>query len=967
MAAMVRLVVSVSLLLALTLPLFSVYGLLQRSKITLDNNEYKGILIAIADDVKENANLLENLQEILTGASGALYRATKQRAFFKEITILLPNTWSNDLVNVEATSEIFDAANAIVTKHENVGRETPYTNQFGSCGEEAEYIHLTDKFILDKQWTVDTYGDPAKVIVHEWGHLRWGLFNEYATNSFERFYLDDKGNVEPTRCSRAVIGKSYDSETGIRCNVNPKSGKRPGKYCRFLPTMPNRATGSYLFMSFLNSVVEFCHSDVTGDPLSLHNAMAPNQQNIQCSYRSAWDVMLESEDFKNDSNPARQVTDTTPTFRVVKIAPLRIVLVLDVSGSMDDNDRIGTLNQLATKYIQATVPDGHSVGIVEFENDAVITSDLRELQDDKDRDELANLLPKTTREATCIGCGLESGIDVLEKDGHSARGGILVLITDGEENREPYINEVKPSLISKGVCVDTLAFGTSADEKLLSLSEDTCGLSFLYSEDVSSTGLSDAFSATITSRIGGSSNSSFELYSEKQAIPSTDTLKGTIVIDSTIGKSTKFFFLWTTSPISVVLYRPNGTAIDETSLDYERNDGARTVSIEITGIAESGTWLYEVTANQSQQVEISVQSNVREDTQPIRVTTTTSNSLITETPAMTNMYAQVQRGYAPIVKADVVATVERPQPHSPVKVNLLDNGAGADFTEDDGVYSGVFLDFVNATCPNCRYNVKVTAGDTDGTAQVPISTFTGGVLPIRPPNRIDENTNITEPVGPFYRVTSGGVIQAPLAIPPGDNFPPSRITDLRVAATSYDNQTVTLAWTAPGNDLDRGTASEYHLRYSEIFEVFYKNFTNGMKVSNSNLTVGNLSSPKTFGEMETMTVLMPSKDENITYFFAIRARDAPGNVGPPSNIVSATIVYDDPDEIINITTESLDTTLDTETEADMQSGQISIFLIIGCSVAGALLVIVVAIILSKCLIKNKKYLPDKEGVENIAF
>ncbi|XP_070559947.1 calcium-activated chloride channel regulator 1-like [Ptychodera flava] len=861
--------VRVSLLLVL--PLFSVNGLLQRSKISLNNNEYKGILIAITEDVKENVSIVENIknisnvitenlgqQDIFTGASSALYQATKNRAFFKEITILLPNTWSDDLTSIEATNEIFDAANIILTKHENVGRETPYTNQFGSCGEEAEYIHLTDKFILDSQWTVDTYGDPGKVIVHEWSHLRWGLFNEYATNDNERFYLNERGSVEPTRCSKAVIGKSNDFETGKPCNVYPGRGIRPGKKCRFNPNLKNVATGSYMFMSFLESVVEFCHSDVTGDPLSLHNAMAPNQQNIQCSYRSAWDVMLESEDFKNDNNPARQVTDTTPTFRVVKIAPLRIVLVLDVSGSM-------------------SIFRNHS-------SDNIFSSGNSERER---RDALVNLLPTTTGGGTCIGCGLNSGVQVLEKDGLSARGGILILITDGGETDSPFINDVKQSLISKGVCVDTVAFGTSADEKLLSLSEETCGLSFLYNEDVSSTGLSDAFSATITSRIGGSSNTSFELYSEKQAVPSTDTLKGTIVIDSTIGKNTKFFFLWTTSPISVVLYRPNGTAIDDTSLEYKRDDGARTVLIEIAGIAESGTWLYEVTDHQGGQVEISVQSNVREDTQPIRVTTTTSNSLITETPAKTTIYAQVQRGYAPILKADVVATVERPRPHAPVKVNLLDNGAGADFTEDDGVYSGVFLDFVTATCPNCRYNVKVTAVDTDGTAQVPISTFTGGVLPIRPPNGIDENTNITEPVGPFYRVVSGGVIQAPLTIPPGDNFPPSRITDLKVAATSYDNQTVTLAWTAPGNDLDRGTAYEYHLRYSEIFDVFYKDFMNGTELSNSNLTVGNLSSPKTFGEMETMTILMPSKDENITYFFAVRARDAPGNIGPPSNIVSA--------------------------------------------------------------------------------
>ncbi|XP_070557795.1 calcium-activated chloride channel regulator 3A-1-like [Ptychodera flava] len=503
-----------------------------------------------------------------------------------------------------------------------------------------------------------------------------GFVDEYATNDNEHFYLNETGQVEQTGCSRFILGKEYDSRTGEQCSLNSKNRVLPDQHCRFYPQLENnQATGSYMHMSFLSSVVEFCHSDVTGDPLSLHNAMAPSQQNIQCSYRSAWDVMLESEDFKNDHNPARQVTDTTPTFRVVKSASLRIVLVLDVSGSMNDNNRISILNQGTRKYIRATVPDGNSVGIVSFSSSATITSYLKELKTLQDREDLANLLPTTASGGTCIGCGLRSGIEVLENGGNNARGGIILLITDGQESSSyPRIIDMKPTLIGKGVGVDTVAFGTLADEKLQSLSDDTGGLSFLHGEGESSTGLNDALTATITSRIWGSSNVPFELHSEKREIPAAGNLIGSIIIDSTIGRHTKFFFLWSTSLISVVLRRPEGTAIDASAPEYKSDDGAKTVSIEISGIAEPGIWLYELSGSQ-QQVETLVKSVARYNTQPIVVSTTTSKSLVTELPAMTNIYVQVKMGYSPVFKANVTATVERPSTYQAVDVRLLDNGA----------------------------------------------------------------------------------------------------------------------------------------------------------------------------------------------------------------------------------------------------------------------------------------------------
>jgi hypothetical protein len=47
---------------------------------------------------------------------------------------------------------------------------------------------------------------------------------------------------------------------------------------------------------------------------------------------------------------------------------------------------------------------------------------------------------------------------------------------------------------------------------------------------------------------------------------------------------------------------------------------------------------------------------------------------------------------------------------------------------------------------------------------------------------------------------------------PGDTTPPGDVADLHVVAV--DGTVVTVAWTAPGDDGDQGTAAEYDIRYA---------------------------------------------------------------------------------------------------------------------------------------------------------
>ena len=56
--------------------------------------------------------------------------------------------------------------------------DTPYVKKYGGCGDPGEYIHLTPAFVLDDA-VREVLGDVGRVIVHEWGHFRWGLQEEY--------------------------------------------------------------------------------------------------------------------------------------------------------------------------------------------------------------------------------------------------------------------------------------------------------------------------------------------------------------------------------------------------------------------------------------------------------------------------------------------------------------------------------------------------------------------------------------------------------------------------------------------------------------------------------------------------------------------------------------------------------------------------------------------------------------------
>ena len=128
-----------------TLLLFSLSSLvgLLSSKAVLEDNGYLELVVAISPDVPESQATLDQIKGLMTEASRELFIATRKRAYYKRIKILLPQTWTNIVPDQVLQGEFFEAAEVRVDLVNPVYDKAPYTVRGSGCGEPGSYIHIT--------------------------------------------------------------------------------------------------------------------------------------------------------------------------------------------------------------------------------------------------------------------------------------------------------------------------------------------------------------------------------------------------------------------------------------------------------------------------------------------------------------------------------------------------------------------------------------------------------------------------------------------------------------------------------------------------------------------------------------------------------------------------------------------------------------------------------------------------------
>eukprot|EP00057_Strongylocentrotus_purpuratus_P013851 XP_011668325.1 PREDICTED: calcium-activated chloride channel regulator 4A-like [Strongylocentrotus purpuratus] len=468
-------------------------------------------------------------------------------------------------------------------------------------------------------------------------------------------------------------------------------------------------------------------------------------------------------------------------------------------------------------------------------------------------------------------------IENLKVLGSYAQGGYILLLSDGQEGGPIYIRDTYDDVENSGVIIDIISLSNSADQQMEDLSTSTSGISSFCSDTDTGTCLLQAFHRTITERPDVAMETvPIQIYSSVVIIePNPGFSIIPVVIDAALGNETVITVTWAASnSISIVLTGPDGTQVDDSDPRYHIDTINKIVTINLP-LAQAGLWNVTINVIQLGVEYASVSVTSKPSTQeysPVTVTVFLGAGEVNyaQTPALA-IYAQVQQDYMPVPNATVTAIVSDSSTSTPVI--LHDDGLEPDLTSNDGTYSAYFQSFTS----NGRYNVKVDVIGYDGAEN----------------QRRKRSAEVETAVEPsFMRTASGGVFKVQGYTPnAADILPPSRIQDLVYTSFSYDNSTVTLSWTAVGDDLDQGTAYNNELRYSTNFNDVRNNFSTSHEVTQDQLVYGNLSYISPAGVIETVTISLPERGEEIVYYFAIRAWDEAGNGGDLSNVASLSIRY----------------------------------------------------------------------------
>uniref|UniRef100_A0A8C2F9V4 Chloride channel accessory 1 n=1 Tax=Cyprinus carpio TaxID=7962 RepID=A0A8C2F9V4_CYPCA len=839
--------------------------------IKLDGNGYVDVVIAISSKVPQDNRLIDKIKEMVTEGSLYLYHALDEKVYFREATILVPPQWNGTNFTKARTESFGKAKIRIDNANPSYGFE-PYTNQYGECGAEGEYIHFTPEYLLNDTLT-ELYGSRGKIFVHEWAHLRWGVFDE--CNGEKPFYHSN-GYIEATRCSKNIKVEFYEVTAGgslQQCSIDPQTSL-PTKGCMFFLDRNQITNSSIMFLPSLNAVTTFCHENE-------HNYEAPNMQNKKCE-KATWTVIFEDSVDKDAlcSLKPLQSPPPPPSFKVVQRKQRIVCLILDVSGSMEGS-RILQQQQAATHFLRNIIENQARVGIVAFSTLASTLSPLTTIASDTTRENLIKLLPKVASGSTNMCLGLSQGLQFVLYE--------IIFLTDGQATDNIAI--CVPSAIQSGAIIHTLAFSDSAARELTEMANKTGGQFLSPNDKTTSNQLMDAF-ASLTLSTGDYTKEPVQLESIGER--TSDWFNGTVSVDQTVGNKTSFVIIYETSFPSVYIQSPSGSVYTQTNMSHDVSQ--KTVTLNIPGTTEHGDWKYSIQTTILQALTLTVTSQAAQaDVPPITVKTHMNQQFSDGTKPMI-VFAEVSQSYRPVINAEVWATLES-ETGSVQTLRLLDNGAGADAFQDDGIYSRIFTYTFTYTYiyihtyqiilfgPSDFYDFgNLDLGDLSSYVTPCVVTLILIVVQLSPP----KPPIFEEPldVGNFTRTDTGESFMVKLSGQAPSNFPPNRITDL---SAEIQEDTVLLNWTAPGEDLDQGTAKSYEIRWSFDLKMLRFNFSNGYEVNTTAV------SPQKAGSVEQHSFNLNITIQNgTTLFFAVQSEDKQKAKSETSNIAQASKILPGP-------------------------------------------------------------------------
>jgi len=719
---------------------------------------------------------------------------------------------------------VFEDGNIRVDKTSGVYGDSPFTVQTGGCGDRGQYIQVTGSMLVLDNFS-DIFGPPGQVFVHEWAKYRYGVFEEHGYPGDEKypmFYMKktwtvngEENKITPNFCLNADIEYTIESMDGESCQYDEVTGL-PDSHCIYVPGDAYNLNSSIMSLPYIDGNDQFC--DNTEE--FYHDVTLPNKHNALCNMKSTFSVILEHQDFIGYAE--EESSESIPQFEI--LLPKKsasYVMVLDVSGSMADFDRIKRMRDSAIRWVKYDVHNDVPLGIVKFSD---VTTELFQLQPVTAQN-IPNII--SILEAlvpgggTCLGAALKAGLQTL-KNGGVDHGGVLIFLTDGLQSCNGLdIPDVMDDVVNQGVRVIAIAFGNKADPRIIDLAEKTNGKAFFIPDGTGPEDINNALQGSLTFQPSVPSDQ-LDIVISKETFKDKNNISHAFYIDNTIGKD-------------VVIQIDFSGNINSTIMIGNTSD----LFLEPYGVFEKKFDLlengeYKVNIISSEVIpfaSLTVSSKSKEGVLPIFTycwTSAGTEKADLSTGSKIAIIAQVLQGSNPVIRAKVTAYIERDGVDTPLEVDLFDQGSDPDSIRDDGIYSRYFTSFYPST-DEVRYTVKCQVDSTDD------SVINQGFLDARKkdikysherslPKRPSKNTpaccgsttvrddSVLTATGQFGRTQTGGM----LSIINSENvpYPPGSVSDLVAGERDLNECTFSIMFTAPGKVLDSGTVDGYKIYYS---------------------------------------------------------------------------------------------------------------------------------------------------------
>ncbi|XP_070377000.1 calcium-activated chloride channel regulator 1-like isoform X2 [Dermacentor albipictus] len=420
---------------------------------------YIDLLVSIHPETRPNEVIVDNLKDLLQSSSEFLHEATGGRVFLKQVVFQFPETWPERSTARSVPKFSFSTSDVRVEAFKSVRKEHYFSTELrGRCGKRGDFIRVSPHVLAELNATKKALSDATYAFVNEWARYRYGVFYEYGRLGHKTYPMSycpccNKEVVRWNSCSDRIQHRIINEDM---CTFHDHCYATEN--CVVVATQPEHdpVKSSIMYLPRLENIKDFCNSE---DKSHRHNKFAPNMHNKICNGKSTWDVIKQNEDFMGlpPPNMSKAVLVEFDEIQQKPGTSLRAVLVLDLSTSM--KLAIVTFST-AAKVLHPMMAVNHQT--VEGFRDAV-----------KNMSAVAR---------TCIGCGLQRSLEVLNTSSESPEGAVIVLFTDGMENEYPSIEDVWPQLLASKVKVVTMAMGDNAEDRLEKLAAETKGQSYFFTD-----------------------------------------------------------------------------------------------------------------------------------------------------------------------------------------------------------------------------------------------------------------------------------------------------------------------------------------------------------------------------------------------------------------------------------------------------------------------------------------------------